>query len=354
MNVTARYIKININIDIKIRGLYFMKFIDNKGITDPRINLAIEEYILDNFGEKDTYLLFYVNGPSIIIGRNQNTIEEINTDYVEENDIKVVRRLSGGGAVYHDLQNLNFSFITKDDGESFHNFAKFTQPLVDVLNELGVPAELEGRNDLVVEGRKISGNAMYSTRGRMFSHGTLMLDSEIENVVKALNVNKAKIESKGIKSIRSRVANISEYLDEKISMDQFKELILKYVFNVDDVKDVPQYVLTEEDWQEIYKISDQRYQKWEWNYGKSPSFNYKKSHKFPSGLLDVRLDVKKGVIENCTIFGDFFGLGEVSVLEERLKGVRYERKAIEDALEDIDVPYYLGKITEEEFVNLIY
>src|SRR5690625_4956285 len=192
-----------------------MKFIDNKGITDPRINLALEEYMLENFGEKDTYLLFYVNEPSIIIGRNQNTVEEINTEYVDKKDIKVVRRLSGGGAVYHDLENLNFSFITKDDGDSFHNFAKFTKPLVDVLNELGVPAKLEGRNDLVVEGRKISGNAMYSTKGRMFSHGTLMLDSEIEEVVKALNVNKAKIESKGIKSIRSRVANISEFLDDR-------------------------------------------------------------------------------------------------------------------------------------------
>lgn len=331
-----------------------MKFIDNKSITDPKVNLALEEYILNNFGETDTYLLFYINRPSIIIGRNQNTIEEINTEFVEENDIKVVRRLSGGGAVYHDLENLNFSFITKDDGDSFHNFAKFTKPLVDVLNDLGVPAELHGRNDLVVEGRKISGNAMYSTKGRMFSHGTLMFDSEIENVVKALNVNQAKIESKGIKSIRSRVANISEFLDEKVSIEDFKELILKHVFEVDDVKDVPEYELTEEDWENVYKISEERYQQWDWNYGKSPSFNYKKSHKFPSGLLDVRLDVKKGLIENCTIFGDFFGLGDVKVLEDQLKDVRYERQAIEEALSDIDVAYYLGKITKEEFVNLIY
>ena len=331
-----------------------MKFIDNKGSTDPRINLALEEYMLENFGEKDTYLLFYVNEPSIIIGRNQNTVEEINTEYVDKKGIKVVRRLSGGGAVYHDLENLNFSFITKDDGDSFHNFAKFTKPLVDVLNELGVPAKLEGRNDLVVEGRKISGNAMYSTKGRMFSHGTLMLDSEIEEVVKALNVNKAKIESKGIKSIRSRVANISEFLDEKVSIETFKELILKYVFDVEDVKDVPQYELTDEDWENVHKISENRYQKWEWNFGKSPKFNVQQSHKFASGLLDVRLDVKKGIIENCIIYGDFFGLGDVSVLENKLTGVRHERKAIEEALKDIDVPYYLGKISEEDLINLIY
>lgn len=331
-----------------------MKFIDNKGITDPMINLAIEEYILENFGETDTYLLFYVNGPSIIIGRNQNTIEEINTDYVEANNIKVVRRLSGGGAVYHDEENLNFSFITKDDGESFQNFQKFTQPIVDALNERGVPAELQGRNDIAVEGRKISGNAMFSTRGRMFSHGTLMLNSKIDELTKALKVNKIKIESKGIKSIRSRVANINEYLEDKLTIEEFKEMILKHVFNVDDVKDVPQYVLTDEDWEKIHEISRNRYQKWEWNYGKSPSFNIQESHKFPAGLVDVRLNVKKGIIEDCTIFGDFFGIGDIKDLENKLIGLRHDRKTIEAALEDFPVSHYLGKISKEDFINLIY
>ncbi|GGN60540.1 lipoate--protein ligase [Oceanobacillus indicireducens] len=331
-----------------------MKFIDNKGITDPMINLAIEEYILENFGETDTYLLFYVNGPSIIIGRNQNTIEEINTDYVEANNIKVVRRLSGGGAVYHDEENLNFSFITKDDGESFQNFQKFTQPIVDALNERGVPAELQGRNDIAVEGRKISGNAMFSTRGRMFSHGTLMLNSKIDELTKALKVKKIKIESKGIKSIRSRVANINEYLEDKLTIEEFKEMILKHVFNVDDVKDVPQYVLTDEDWEKIHEISRNRYQKWEWNYGKSPSFNIQEAHKFPAGLVDVRLNVKKGIIEDCTIFGDFFGIGDIKDLENKLIGLRHDRKTIEAALEDFPVSHYLGKISKEDFINLIY
>src|SRR4051794_2619557 len=208
-----------------------MLFIDNKGITDPRINLAIEEYALKNLDINETYLLFYINEPSIIIGKNQNTVEEINTEYVEGNGIHIVRRLSGGGAVYHDLGNLNFSFITKDDGESFHNFKKFTEPVVAALHKLGVNAELSGRNDIVVEGRKISGNAMFSTRGRMFSHGTLMLDSEIDAVVSALKVKKEKIESKGIKSVRSRVANISEFLETKVSMEEFRSLLLKYIFD---------------------------------------------------------------------------------------------------------------------------
>ncbi len=331
-----------------------MKFIDNKGITDPTINLALEEYVLQNFGEKDTYLLFYINEPSIIVGRNQNTVEEINTEYVDSNGIKVVRRLSGGGAVYHDEGNLNFSFITKDDGESFHNFEKFTKPVVEALNKLGVPAELKGRNDLVADGRKISGNAQFSTKGRMFSHGTLMFDSEIEHVVAALNVNKAKIESKGIKSIRSRVTNISEFLDEKITMDEFKALILRSIFDVADVADVPRYELTENDWENVRQIAEERYRNWDWNYGKSPTFNIQESHKFDAGLVDVRLDVSKGKIKNCKIYGDFFGVGDVRVIEEKLQGVRHERKAIEEALEGIDIPHYLGRITKEQFIQLIY
>lgn len=167
----------------------------NDGINDPRINLAFEEYVLKhlNITSEDQYLLFYINKPSIIIGRNQNTIEEINKDYVEDNDIQVVRRLSGGGAVYHDEGNLNFSFLAKDEGDSFSNFKKFTQPVVDALNKLGVPAELTGRNDLTADGKKISGNAQFTTKGKMFSHGTLMFDSEVENVVRSLKVKSEKI-----------------------------------------------------------------------------------------------------------------------------------------------------------------
>ncbi|WP_059172945.1 lipoate--protein ligase [Bacillus sp. FJAT-27445] len=329
-----------------------MLFIDNKGITDPRINLAIEEYALKNLDIDQTYLLFYINEPSIIIGKNQNTVEEINTDYVEENGIHVVRRLSGGGAVYHDLGNLNFSFITKDDGESFHNFKKFTEPVVAALARLGVNAELSGRNDIVAEGRKISGNAQFSTKGRMFSHGTLLLDSEIDAVVSALRVKQDKIESKGIKSIRSRVANISEFLDRKISMEEFRSLLLKYIF--DGVEDIPEYVLTENDWEKIHAISKERYQNWDWNYGKSPKFNLHRTRRFPIGSIDVRLEVEKGIIENCKIYGDFFGVGEIAEIEEKLKGIRYDRSEIDRALEGVDIKHYFGNVTKEEFLELVY
>lgn len=329
-----------------------MLFIDNKGIMDPRINLAIEEYALKNLDINETYLLFYINEPSIIIGKNQNTIEEINTEYVEGNDIHVVRRLSGGGAVYHDLGNLNFSFITKDDGESFHNFLKFTEPVIEALKNLDVHAELSGRNDITAEGRKISGNAQFSTKGRMFSHGTLLFDSEIDSVVSALKVKKDKIESKGIKSIRSRVANISEFLNEKMTIEEFRILLLKHIFG--GMNEIQEYKLTHEDWEKIHQLSKERYQNWDWNYGKSPKFNLQRSHRFPVGQIDIRLEVAKGRIDNCKIYGDFFGVGDVSDIENKLEGIRYEKTEIEKVLKDVEIKHYFGNITIENFMSLLY
>lgn len=329
-----------------------MLFIDNEQHYDPMINLAIEEYCLKYLDPEETYLLFYINQPSIIIGKNQNTIEEINTKYVEDNGIKVVRRLSGGGAVYHDKGNLNFSFITKDDGDSFHNFKKFTEPVIKALEKLGVKAELSGRNDIMADGRKISGNAQFATRGRIFSHGTLLFDSEIEHVVSALNVKKEKIESKGIKSIRSRVANISELMDQKMTTEEFRKILLSYIFDTNG--DVPEYRLTEKDWEKIHEISRDRYQKWEWNYGRSPKFNLQHSKRFPAGSIDLRLEVKKGIIQDCKIFGDFFGVGDIADIEKRLIGQKYDRKTISDVLEDMDMRHYFGNVSKEDFLDLIY
>ncbi|MFB5282632.1 lipoate--protein ligase [Peribacillus sp. Hz7] len=329
-----------------------MLFIDNKGITDPRINLAIEEYALKHLDINESYLLFYINKNAIIIGKNQNTVEEINQDYVDEQGITVVRRLSGGGAVYHDLGNLNFSFITKDDGDSFHNFKKFTEPVVKALGKLGVQAELSGRNDIMAEGKKISGNAMFATRGRMFSHGTLLFNSEMEHIVSALKVKKDKIESKGIKSIRSRVGNIADFLKEPMTIEEFRSFLLKNIF--EGTEEIPEYVLTEEDWKEIHKISEKRYQQWDWNYGRSPKFNLQHSHRFPVGSIDIRLEVNKGIIENCKIYGDFFGVGEVTDIEQKLTSVRYEKQAIDAVLEEVDVQHYFGNVTKEDILKLIF
>src|SRR5690554_1776672 len=328
-----------------------MKFIDNQGITDPMLNLAMEKYVLKYIPTDDSYFLFYINKPSIIIGKNQNTLEEIIEPYIRQKGIKVVRRLSGGGAVYHDEGNLNFSFITADDGNSFHNFKKFTQPIVNALREMGIDAALSGRNDILVGDRKISGNAQFSQKGRMFSHGTLMLDADIDEVVNALKVNAAKIASKGIKSIRSRVANINEFLAEPLSMGDFKQLILEAIFK--EQGGIEEYTLGPDDWEIINRISREKYQQWEWNYGSPPKFNIAKSKRFPSGNVDVRLDVHHGLITEVHIYGDFFGLGDVKELEDALLAVQFNRTGIEAALQRVDVKSFLGQISKEEFVDLL-
>jgi lipoate---protein ligase len=328
-----------------------MKFIGNRGITKPQLNLAFEEYVLKHVPAEDDYLLFYINEPSIIIGRNQNTIEEINSDYVEKNGIHVVRRLSGGGAVYHDLGNLNFSFVTNEDKESFHNFSKFTEPVVQVLRSMGVQAELTGRNDIQVGERKISGNAQYKYKGRMYSHGTLMFRSELDHVVDALQVNKAKIESKGIKSIRSRVANISEFLDQPMTIEEFRERLLRGIFGQEDI---PEYRLTDGDWEEIGKLADRRYANWDWNYGKSPRSNFSNSVRIEGvGTIDVRLSIEHGYIREAKIYGDFFGGGDVDELAGMLKGAIYYRNSLERLLQSVDIDHYIGRLDREAFLNLL-
>ncbi|WEK53680.1 MAG: lipoate--protein ligase [Candidatus Cohnella colombiensis] len=329
-----------------------MLFISNKNNHDPALNLALEEYILRSLPDDNDYLLFYINEPSIIIGKNQNTVEEINAEYVESNGIHIVRRLSGGGAVYHDLGNLNFSFIMKDDGKSFHNFKKFTEPVVQALRTLGVEAELSGRNDLQVGERKISGNAQFSTRGKMFSHGTLMFDSEIEHVVSALKVNAEKYVSKATKSIRSRVANISEFLTEPMTIEQFKARLLQSLF-AGEAK-IPYYELSEQDWDNVHKLADERYRSWDWNYGRSPTFNVRQTKRIEgAGMFDVRLQVEQGVIAGATIYGDFFGRGDVSELANKFVGVRYENAALSEVLDQLDLAFYLGPVTKEQVLELL-
>lgn len=330
-----------------------MLFIDNKGITDAAINLAIEEYALRHLPEEETYLLFYINAPSVIIGKHQNTIEEINAEYIRDNGVKVVRRLSGGGAVYHDLGNLNFSFITKDDGQSFHNFRKFTQPVVEALHQLGVNAELTGRNDLQVGEQKVSGNAQFSTRGRMFSHGTLMFNLNLDHVQASLHANPEKFKSKSTKSVRSRVANLIDFMDKKITIEEFRSELLRHIFGM-EVNEVPQYVLTEQDWGKIHQISKERYQNWEWNYGQSPESNVKHAKKFPVGIIDLRMDVKDGRIAAIKIFGDFFGVGDVADIEDKLRGLRYEESEVRNALADTDLKHYFGNIEREDFIGLVF
>ncbi len=317
-----------------------MLYVNNQNEHDPAVNLALEEHILRNAQPDEDLLLFYINAPSIIIGRHQNTIEEINRDYVEQHGIHVVRRLSGGGAVYHDLGNLNFSFITESRPENFRNFKKFTEPVVRALASLGVPAELSGRNDLLVEGRKISGNAQYISKGRMVSHGTLLFSSDLSHVSEALNVQAGKIVSKGIKSVRSRVANISEFLSQPMPIATFREHLLKEIFLGSDM--APEYPLKAEDWAAVRQLADSRYRSWEWTYGHSPDFNVEKRQRFPGGEIDARLDIQQGLIRSVKFNGDYFAELEPGALERRLVGVRYSREDILRALQNETIDRYFA------------
>lgn len=329
-----------------------MIFIDNEGITNPKLNLALEEYALRHFDASTDYLLFYINEPSIIIGRNQNTLEEINQAYIEDKNIHVVRRISGGGAVYHDHGNLNFSFITNHDGKSISNFKKFTAPVIRVLKAMGVDAELKGRNDILINDKKISGTAQFSTGKRMISHGTLLFNANMGEVAKALQVKMSKIQSKGHKSVRSRVANISEFLNEPISMDQFKAQLLQGLYEASEPFET--YKLTATEWKAVHALKAEKYDLWDWNFGRSPKFNIQRNKRFPIGEIDLRIFVEKGRISDFKIFGDFFGRQPVSDIETLLIGVPYDKADIRKTLKPVNVENYFGKLDKEAFLDLVY
>lgn len=327
-----------------------MIYLNNRDILDQTLNFAMEEYALTQLNADETYLMFYRMTPTIIVGRNQNTVEEINAAYIHNHPVTVTRRLSGGGAVYNDPGNLSFSFITKDDGNSFNNYRRFTEPVVRALRHLGVDAKLEGRNDLTVGGKKISGNAQFVTRGRMYSHGTLLFDVALDRVAEALRPDAEKYESKGIKSVRSRVTNIREHLQTDMDIHQFRQTLLHYIFG----GDIPEYELTDEDWIHIIEIARQRYRNWEWVYGKSPEFNVRKARRFPAGRVDIRLNVKEGIIRQASIFGDFFGAGDVSDVEKTLTGTKYERDAVAERLDALDVHHYFGRIGRDDLLDMMF
>lgn len=328
-----------------------MILIDNQNITDPRINLALEEYALIHLDLSTEHLLFYINEPSVIIGKHQNTHEEVNHDFISQQDVHVVRRISGGGAVYHDLGNLNFSILTMSQNKVFNDYALFTAPVIAALQKIGVAAELTGRNDIAVQGRKISGNAQYRRGERMFCHGTLLFDSNIDAIVSALNVKADKIQSKGIKSIRSRVANISEFLAEKLTMQQFKEILIQTIFAE---KELQIHHFSQADWQAIKDLAKEKYQNWDWNYGKSPEFNVQHRERLAIGEVDIRLHVKNGLILEARIYGDFFAAQDVSELEKLFLQQPYDKEILRNMLSEIDLTAYFGNVNKEEFLRMFF
>ena len=332
-----------------------MLFVDNQENTDPRTNIALETYLVENRLTDQPLLLFYINEPSIIIGRNQNTVEEVNQHYVEEHGIHVVRRMSGGGAVYHDLGNFSYCFIQEEHGPA-RDFSVFTRPVIEALHQMGVAgARLEGRNDLLIDGKKFSGNAMYIRNGRMTAHGTILYDADLDAVTAALKPRADKIESKGIKSVRSRVTNIHPYVADAyqhLNTREFRDHLLLRIFGVNSRADVPEYTLSADDWAQVAAIRAERFANWDWNYGRSPAFTSERYHKYPQGAVDFRFNVEQGGnIKEIKIYGDFFGVGDIADVEKRLTGIPYRRNAITAAFADIDTALYFGGIAAKDLID---
>lgn len=307
----------------------------NNTNTNAYFNLAMEEYFLKNTNE-DIFLLWQ-NENSIIVGKNQNTLSEINYDYVKENNIKVVRRLSGGGAVFHDLGNINFTFISCNDN-SFSDFKKFTMPIVEALKELNVHAEFSGRNDLLIDGQKFSGNAQYNYKNKVMHHGTLLFSSEINDLSNALKVKPSKFQGKSVKSVKSRVTNISSHLDKEMTVLEFKDYLMDFINKRDENSHF--YELNDKDIESINKLVEEKYSTWEWNFGYSPKYSLNNELKYPGGNVEFSLDVHDGLIKDIKFFGDFFGKEDISFIENKLRNVKHNEYSIKSALEDVDINNY--------------
>lgn len=319
--------------------------------TDAPFNLAAEQFVFDCLPRDRSYFMLWQNKKAVIVGKYQNTQAEVNAAYVREHEIQVVRRLSGGGAVYHDLGNLNFTFIADAGPLGALDLKAFCQPVIKALRELGVPAELNGRNDITVGGMKISGNAQYMKQGRMMHHGTILFDSDLTAVSHALHVDEEKIHAKGIRSVRSRVTNLRPFLRDPVCLDDFRNLLKEYVLKDNQSEE---YRLSEEDVSKIEEIKNSRYALWDWNYGFSPAFSAEKKRRFEGcGTVSAFLTADKGKIESLSFRGDFFSTLGPELLAERLIGCQLNADSLERALSGVDVELFFTGLDRESLIDLL-
>lgn len=293
---------------------------------DPHFNMAFDSYVLERTEFEGFYL--WQNKPSVIIGLNQSAYAEVNLPFIEEHGIELARRVSGGGAVYHDLGNLNYTFIGFEDGPS---------RVAEALRKMGAPAQLTGRNDIMVDGRKCSGYAKRLAGNRVFVHGTLMFDVNLEDLMNALSVPGSKLSAAGIQSVRAKVANLKEYLPYK-TIGAFKEALS------DLLSETPGQAGSDalEPWQlaEIEEVAARQFRTWDWVYGHSPKTDFRKTVKYPCGTVTANYSIKRGCISEVSFEGDFIGAKPASELAEKIKGLR-----VED-LSDVPVREYFDGVDD--------
>lgn len=315
---------------------------------DPAYNLALEQCLFDDLKQDDPgWLLIWRNGPSVIVGRHQNTLEEINEAFVREKNIPVIRRETGGGAVYHDEGNLNFSFLTSLKKNERADFAPFMRLMVDALADLNIKAEFTSRNDITVAGRKVSGCAQRRSGEKVLHHGTMLVDLDMSVLGRILTGNPDKYRSKGVSSHRSRVANLREFMAPELDRDTCLAMIADAM--IARCAD-GEALLPTETASRVGELADRKYRTWEWNYGKSPAFTTRIRERFPWGAVDCRFDVQNGIIRACRIFGDFFSSRNVADIENILTGTKFTADDIRAALTRLPYPleeYFTGAPGEE-------
>ncbi|MBP2098650.1 lipoate--protein ligase [Enterococcus rivorum] len=326
---------------------------------DIRRNLATEQYLLNHVSFDEPLILFYIQKPCVIVGRNQNVLSEVDMNYATEQGITITRRLSGGGAVYDDLGNLSFSFVVDADSQSFGDFKLFTKPIIKALHFLGATgAEVSGRNDLLIDGKKFSGNAMYTKNKKMYAHGTLMLDVNIEEANRVLTVSQKKLESKGTKSVRSRVTNLRPYLSaeyQSLTIEEFRDQLLLYLFNAKTLAEIisHEYHLTPQDDEAIDQLVKDIYANEDWIFGEEPKFTIQKEERFKGGTIEAKISVDKGKIVALTIYGDYFGQKKTEEIEALLVGCGYNQKSLALALKNVSIEEYFKNISKTDFIGLL-